>query len=105
MANQKLSDKKYDGIAADATIDLKVQGDFYSELKAVFNRFLMEDESKESMATIIDHLIEGRIHTVKEHRLYIMYLMLVKIESEAKAQGKLTKMTVDEALSQWSPQS
>jgi hypothetical protein len=83
-----MSDNKfYKAIPKDAVIDVKVEGSFYADLKAVFNSYIIEGESKESIGLILEHLNEAKITSIKEHRLYLMYVMIAQIETEAIRQG------------------
>lgn len=97
--SENLEVKKYTAIDEDAVIEIKIQGDYYISLKSVFSNFLVENESKESIGLILDNLSNQKITTLKEHRLYLMYSMLVGIEEAAKEQGLLTKKSVDEVMS------
>lgn len=96
--SDNLEVKKYPTIDKDASVKLEIHGDYYISLKSVFSNFLAEGESKESIGKILDNLSNKKITTLKEHRLYLMYVMLVGIETAAKEQGVLGERTVDDVL-------
>jgi len=96
--SDKLNVKKYQAIDKDALIKLEIQGDYYISLKSVFSNFLAEGESKESVATILSNLSNRKITSLKEHRLYLMYVMLIGIENSAKEQGAIVEKTIEEVL-------
>ena len=95
MSDKNLSDKKYKAIPKDAIIDVKVEGSFYADLKAAFNTFVLEGETKESIGLILENLNNGKITSIKEHRLYLMFVMIAQIETEAVAQGKIEERAID----------
>jgi hypothetical protein len=92
--SENLDDNLYDAIPSDALIDIKIQGDYYVSLKSVFNTYLIEDESKSSIGKIVENITNNKITSMKEHRLYLMYLLIVQIETDAKAQGLTVKSAV-----------
>lgn len=94
--SENLDVKKYPSIPKDATIKLEIQGDYYISLKGIFNNFLMEGETKESIGLILENLATKKITSLKEHRLYLMYIMLAGIEFAAKEQELLEYRTIDE---------
>jgi len=83
----------------DAVINIKVSGQFYNDLKLVFNNFLMEDESQEQVSQILDNLVNQRITSAKEHRLYMLYILIANIEIEAKEQNVIEYKTLEEITS------
>jgi hypothetical protein len=98
MSDKNL-DKKLPAIPLDAVINLKISGKFYNDLKVAFNDFLLEDESKESVAKILDNLLNNTVTSAKEHRLYFYFLLLASIESEAKLQEVIVYKTFEELTS------
>ena len=94
--SENLDEKKYASLPTDATIKIEIQGDYYISLKGVFNNFLIENESKESIGLILENISNKKITTLKEHRLYLMYVMLLGIELAAKDQDLLVYRTVDD---------
>ena len=54
----------------------------------------IEGESKSSIGKIVENITNNKITSMKEHRLYLMYLLIVQIETDAKAQGLTVKSAV-----------
>lgn len=96
--SDNLEVKKYPTIDKDAIIKLEIVGDYYISLKSIFSNFLSEGESKESIGVILNNLSNKKITTLKEHRLYLMYVMIIGIENAAKEQDVLGYRTVEEVL-------
>jgi hypothetical protein len=95
MSDNNLENKKFKAIPKDAVIDVKVEGGFYAELKAAFNSYLIEGETKENIGLIIDNLNNAKITSIKEHRLYLMFVMIAQIETEAINQDKVEEQSID----------
>jgi hypothetical protein len=89
--SDNLEVKKYPAIGKDVVIKIEIIGDYYISLKSVFNNLLLEGESKESIGLILDNISNKKITSLKEHRLYLMYVLIVGIENSAKEQGLLTE--------------
>jgi hypothetical protein len=85
--SKDLSDKKYTAIPENAVIKIDVSGQYYADLKMLFNGYLIEDEDKESTGKILDNITTGKITSLKEHRLYAMLVLIYGIEEAAKEQG------------------
>jgi len=81
--------KKYPSIPKDSVIKIEIIGDYYISLKSVFNNFLIEGEDKAGIGLILDNISNKKITTLKEHRLYLMYVMLMGIENAAAEQDVL----------------
>ena len=96
--SENLEVKKYTAIDEDAVIKIEIRGDYYINLKSVFSNFLVENESKESIGKILDNLANKKITTLKEHRLYLMYVMLVGIEHAGEEQDVFVRKSVDEVM-------
>tara|TARA_R110000772_G_scaffold17332_4_gene48370 strand:- start:1493 stop:1804 length:312 start_codon:yes stop_codon:yes gene_type:complete len=96
--SDNLEVKKYPAIDPTAIIKLEIGGDYYIDLKSIFSNFLSEGESKESIGVILKNLSEKKITSLKEHRLYLFYVLLIGLENAAKEQGVITQRSVDEVM-------
>ena len=76
MSDKNLDDKKFDAVPKDAIINIKVSGAFYRDLKSVFSNVLLDGEDKESVGKILDNLGDDKITSLKEHRLYQMFVLI-----------------------------
>ena len=97
MSDKNLSDKKFDAIPKDASINIEVTGQFYQSVKSVFSEMLIENETKDSIATILENLGSNKITSLKEHRLYNMFILLSEIEFKAREQKVIVKMSFEES--------
>jgi hypothetical protein len=104
MGENNLENKKYKAIPKDAVINVKVEGGYYADLKAAFNSYLIEGETKAGIGKILDNLNNAKITSIKEHRLYLMYVMIAQIETEAVAQDKIEERSIDPQVFQKSSQ-
>lgn len=84
-------------------IKIEIVGDYYINLKSVFNNFLIEGESKDSIGVILDNLSNKKITTLKEHRLYLMYVMLMGIENAAREQDLLEYVPMPDDINPENP--
>lgn len=98
LMSDNLEVKKYPAIDPTAIIKLEIGGDYYIDLKSIFSNFLSEGESKESIGVILKNLSEKKITSLKEHRLYLFYVLLIGLENAAKEQGVITLRSVDEVM-------
>jgi len=98
VMSDNLEVKKFPTLDKSAVIKLEIYGDYYISLKSVFSNFLAEGESKESVGVILNNLSNKKITSLKEHRLYLMYVLLIGIENSAREQGVLVDKTVDEVI-------
>lgn len=98
LMSDNLEVKKYPAIDPTAIIKLEIGGDYYIDLKSIFSNFLSEGESKESIGVILKNLSEKKITSLKEHRLYLFYVLLIGLENAAKEQGVITQRSVDEVM-------
>lgn len=95
--DKDLDDKKFEVLPEEALINIQVSGHYFKELKTTFTEMLLDGESEEDVAKMLDNLSERRITSLKERRLDVMFLMIVQIERDAKAQGVTEMLTVAEA--------
>jgi len=101
--SDNLDVKKYPSISKDVVIKIEIVGDYYINLKSVFNNFLIEGESKDSIGVILDNLSNKKITTLKEHRLYLMYVMLMGIENAAREQDLLEYVPMPDDINPENP--
>ena len=96
MDDKNLVDKKFEALPKDALVEIKVSGRYYQDLKTVFTNMLVDGETDDSIGKILDNLTEAKITSLKEHRLYVMFVMIAQVETEAKAQGVTVMATASE---------
>lgn len=73
----------------EASVDLKISGLFYQDMKTAFMQDLTDGETKKSIDVILQNLILKKATTPKEFRLYVMFTIISHIEREAELQGKI----------------
>jgi len=96
MDDKNLVDKKFEALPKDAIVDIKVTGRFYQDLKIVFSNVLIDGETDDSIGKILDNLSSKTITSMKEHQLYVLFVLIAQIETDAKEQGVTVKATVAE---------
>ena len=96
MDDKNLVDKKFEALPKDAIVDIKVTGRFYQDLKIAFSNVLIDGETEDSIGKILDNLSSKTITSMKEHQLYVMFVLIAQIETDAKEQGVTVKATVAE---------
>jgi len=96
MSDKDLSDKKFDVLPKDAIINVKLTGQYYQDLKTVFSNVLIDGETKDDIAKILDNLSNDLVTSMKERQLYSMYILIAQIEIDAREQGVIVRATAEE---------
>jgi hypothetical protein len=87
---------KINFVDENAVIEIKFNGSFYTDLKAMFMDVLTRDESKESIGTLLANLSTGKGESYKDFYLLVLYTIIKEIENTAKAEGYIISKTTDE---------
>jgi hypothetical protein len=80
----------------NAVIEIKFNGAFYTDLKAMFIDVLTRDESKESIGTLLSNLASAKGESYKDFYLLVLYTIIKEIEDVAKAQGYIISKSADD---------
>ncbi len=96
--SDNLNDKKYDAIDVNAILDIKISGQYYTDLRVAFAYFLTRDNrSAKDAGEILDNITKGKITSEEEHALAIVFHMLKVLQHYAVEQGHVVKQSVNEA--------
>ena len=80
----------------NAVIEVKFNGSFYTDLKAMFIDVLTRDESKESTKTLASNLFTGQGDSYKDFYLLVLYSIIIEIENVAKEKGYTISKSIDD---------
>lgn len=87
---------KINFIDENAVIEIKFNGSFYTDLKAMFVDVLTRDESKESSGKLIANLSSGQNDSYKDFYLLVLYTIIKEIENVALEKGYTISKTADD---------
>jgi hypothetical protein len=87
---------KINFIDENAVIEVKFNGSFYTDLKAMFIDVLTRDESKESTKTLASNLFTGQGDSYKDFYLLVLYSIIIEIENVAKEKGYTISKSIDD---------
>jgi hypothetical protein len=87
---------KINFIDENAVIEVKFNGSFYTDLKAMFIDVLTRDESKESTKTLASNLFTGEGDSYKDFYLLVLYSIIIEIENVAKEKGYTISKSIDD---------
>lgn len=94
-------DKKFSFITEDALISIEIGGKFYHELKRVFLAMLAQGETKEEILARFGSITQGKVSSIEEHALHLIYVLINEIEEQATKNG----YTEDRNLNAMFPES
>lgn len=104
MADKNLDDKKYDAIQLDSIIELKVNGKFFGDLRAMFIDMLRNLSEKDALK-FYANFSQGKVESTEEYRLYILLTLINGIEEAAKEQGLMIKQSVPKDINPEFPEN
>jgi hypothetical protein len=87
---------KINFIDENAVIEVKFNGSFYTDLKAMFIDVLTRDESKESTKTLASNLFTSQGDSYKDFYLLVLYSIIIEIENVAKEKGYTISKSIDD---------
>jgi len=87
---------KINFIDENAVIEVKFNGSFYTDLKAMFMDVMTRDESKESIKTLASNLFTGQGDSYKDFYLLVLYSIIIEIENVAKEKGYTISKSIDD---------
>jgi hypothetical protein len=92
--SDNLNDKKYKAIDPDSIIELKFNGRFFSDIRAVFMYYLTKDRSKDAIGKTMETILKGEINSEEEYPLYVLLQLVIYLEAEAKKQGYVVETSL-----------
>jgi len=87
---------KINFVDENAVIEIKFNGSFYTDLKAMFVDVLTRDESKESSAKLITNLGTNKSDSYKDFYLLVLYTIIKEIEDVALEKGYTISKTSED---------